>query len=309
MFHDDANLLTGAPLGWIASLCASFTWAFSVLLYRRYGAGQSAVWLNFFKGLLALLFFGVSILVFSIDIDISMKAILLLALSGFIGILIGDTSFFYALPRIGATMTSAIQSLAPGLTAVLAGFLIDESLTWRQWLGLVLTSASMVFLILRQNPRRHVSTESNFVSPRDYAIGVSFALVAAVCQAVGAVIAKPVIVGMSSVVSASLRLWFPVVVLLVWQVCKHRSFRQEFRDFMASGTVVPLAIAGMVGTFLGLILMMHGMRLAPLGIVLSLTSTYPIWIMIVEKCLGISRLGQVDFLLVISGILGIWLMF
>jgi hypothetical protein len=65
----------------------------------------------------------------------------------------------------------------------------------------------------------------------------------------------------------------------------------------------------MVGTFLGLILMMHGMRLAPLGIVLSLTSTYPIWIMIVEKCLGISRLGQVDFLLVISGILGIWLMF
>ena len=51
-------MMPSSAIGWAASLGAAFTWSFSVMMYRKWGVGRSATWLNLFKGTVALVFFG-----------------------------------------------------------------------------------------------------------------------------------------------------------------------------------------------------------------------------------------------------------
>jgi drug/metabolite transporter (DMT)-like permease len=306
-FH--VNGLTESSLGAIASLLASFTWSFSVLMFRNHSAGRSASWLNLFKGIVALLFFGLTAIVTSLSIEVSSAVVWTLAASGVIGVFIGDSAFFAALVRVGGTMTAAIQSLAPSLTAIFAWIFLDEILNGAQIGGLTITSACLVLLVVKQSAWRNLKTSpapSRVHS--NYFYGVIFALVAALCQAAGAVIAKPIIHGMSPISTAALRLWAPVILLFFWQIGRNRGFTPTLRGLVSGRGIIPMAMASFAGTFLGLILMMYGMTHAPLGVSLALTSTYPVWIMIAEQIAGKSEIGKSGFLLVLGSVAGIWLM-
>ncbi len=303
------KFLTESTLGWGASLLASFTWSFSVLMFRRYSIGRSASWLNLFKGSVALGFFGLSALVTGVSLDVPSVVVWTLAASGVIGVFIGDSAFFSALIRVGSTLTSAIQSLAPSLTAILAWIFLGEVLTLAQVLGLSLTAACLIILIVKQSSRHsHRNGEPQPNMHSGYLKGVFFALIAALCQAAGAVVAKPVIGGLSPLSSAALRLWAPVLLLFIWQLRKNRGLNSTLRGLVSGSGILPMALASFAGTFLGLVLMMYGMAHAPLGVALALTSTYPVWIMMIEQLSGKSEIGKSGFLLVLGSVAGIWLM-
>lgn len=309
MDYLNVNFLAADSLGWIASLLASFTWSFSVLTYRKYGLGQSATWLNLFKGFVALVCFGITALIMGAGPDVPAKVFWTLAMSGVIGVFIGDSAFFAALVRIGGTMTSAMQSLAPSLTAFFAWFFLGETLSVPQVFGLILTSVCLAVLVFKQSPRKRSVSNESVASVKDgYFLGVIYALIAAICQAAGAVVAKPVIGGISAVTSSSLRLWAPVLLLFGWQIYKSRGIRHTIRSLVVGRHILPLAIGSFAGTFVGLILMMYGMAHAPLGVVLALTSTYPVWIMLVEQFSGRSEIGKSGLFLVFGSVAGIWLM-
>ncbi len=69
-----------------------------------------------------------------------------------------------------------------------------------------------------------------------------------------------------------------------------------------------LTLAGFIGSFVGLALMMYGVAHAPLGVALALNSTYPVWIVLGERVLGVSTLRPRSILLVVGSVLGIWCM-
>ena len=309
MDHFNVNLSTESSLGSIASLLASFTWSFSVLIFRNYSAGRSASWLNLFKGSVGLLFFGLTTIITGLSLEVSSTVVWTLAASGIIGVFIGDSAFFAALIRVGGTMTSAIQSLAPSLTAIFAWIFLGEILNGAQIGGLTLTSACLVLLVIKQSARQNLQTLHSPAGIRsNYFYGVVFALIAALCQAAGAVIAKPVIHGISPIDSAALRLWAPVLLLFFWQMRRNRGFTSTLRGLVSGRGIIPMAMASFAGTFLGLIFMMYGMSHAPLGVALALTSTYPVWIMIAEQISGKSEIGKSGFVLVLGSVAGIWLM-
>ncbi len=303
------NFLAGDSLGWVASLLASFTWSFSVLIYRYYGVGYSATWLNLFKGFIALIFFGVATALWGVSPSVSSTTFWTLAVSGVVGVVIGDSAFFAALIRIGGTMTAAIQSLAPSLTAIFAWFFLAEELTLAQVSGLVITSICLVILVIKQAPRsERLRGDLRENSSNGYRTGVGFAIIAAIGQAVGAVIAKPVIQDLSAMTASSLRLWAPVLLLFIWQIRKTDSIWNTIHGLVTGRHVLPLAIGSFAGTFIGLILMTYGMARAPLGVVLALTSTYPVWIMLIEQVTGRSEIGKSGLALVLGSVAGIWLM-
>jgi drug/metabolite transporter (DMT)-like permease len=210
---------------------------------------------------------------------------------------------------VGGTMTSAIQSLAPSLTAIFAWIFLGEILTGAQIGGLTLTSACLVLLVIKQSARQNLQTLHSPAGIRsNYFYGVVFALIAALCQAAGAVIAKPVIHGISPIDSAALRLWAPVLLLFFWQIRRNRGFTPTLRGLVSGRGIIPMGMASFAGAFLGLILMMYGMAHAPLGVALALTSTYPVWIMMAEQISGKSEIGKSGFVLVLGSVAGIWLM-
>ena len=321
--------------GMAASLGAAMLWSFSVTIYRIYGAGRSASWLNLFKGLIALTCIGIVALVTDIRGVVTPEVFWTLTISGMVGGLVGDTAFFAALFRIGATLTSTIQSLVPTLTAVLAYFVLGQTLRGMQIAGLIVTSGCLGALLFFEaksarkndkNQRQDISSaESHFseLSPlpevkiavernqthgRIYATGVFFALLAALCQAVGAVVAKPALGTLSPFLVSAIRLWLPAVILIGWQARKVGSLAGALKGMVSGPSLIIIACGSFAGTFLGLTLMMYGMAHAPLGVAFALNSTYPVWILVGERIFGGKAMGLRASLLVVGSVSGIWLM-
>ena len=303
----EAKILTSEWYGLASSLGAAVVWSLSTSIYRKYGVGKSPIWLNLFKCIVALMCFSVILIIDSggggqADLRVHM----VLAASGVVGVLLGDSAFFAALPYIGATMTSAIQCLAPPLTGVLAWMFLGESLGLTRVAGLMVTSTCLAGLIwFESRDGTRANPDFNGVGFRQ---GLKFSILAAVCQATGAVIARPVLDGVSPIVSSAGRLWLPVIILMMIESRRAGGYWQAVRGLASGREAIFLSIGAFLGTFLGLTLMMYGMANAPLGVSLALTSTYPVWIMIGERIFGTGTISRRGSLLVVGSVAGIWLM-
>jgi DME family drug/metabolite transporter len=97
---------TTEALGLAAATVAAMFWAIAVVLYRRVGRVMPPVRLNLTKGLFATVVMGAAVLIgwqFMGHTPWSMSAgmLVVMALSGVIGIGLGDTLLFAALNRMG----------------------------------------------------------------------------------------------------------------------------------------------------------------------------------------------------------------
>ena len=105
--------------GEIAALSAAAVWAIASVVYGRVGETIPPLRLNLLKGIIAIAFLIVTIfLVGDIYPALPTHSLILLSLSGVIGIGVGDTIFFTAINSLGARRTLLLGTLAPPLTAV-----------------------------------------------------------------------------------------------------------------------------------------------------------------------------------------------
>lgn len=296
--------LTGAWTGEIASIGSALTWACSVMLYRRYGGHLSATWLTFYKGLVAILFFALGIGLSDAWTDVSTATISMLALSGIIGVIIGDSAFFMALPKIGGALTSSIQCVAPPLAAVGAWLFLGQNLSPLQAVGLLVSSAGVAAMVWFERRSTEIHPE-----PKSFLFGVLFALLAAVCQAGGVLLSRDGLEGLSSMQGAALRIWFPVVVLGVYEWWREGGTLNHFaRATLKVKHLKEITLASFLGTFVGLIFMVYGMTHAPIGIAIGLTSTYPLWIVIFDVVVFGHRMRALSVASLVCSLIGVFMM-
>jgi len=104
-------------------------------------------------------------------------------LSGGIGFGLGDVAFFQALPRIGSRLSTVlVLCLSAPMAAGMERIWLGTELTWAEVLsaGAILAGVAMAL-----NPR-----ENRHIDPKDLYPGMMFGLVAAFCQAAGAVLSR-----------------------------------------------------------------------------------------------------------------------
>lgn len=231
-------------VGEIAALFTALCWAVAARLFRVLGHHFSALSLNFWKGVVTTSVLGVYLLLVPIESNFSHADIVWLLVSGVIGIGIGDTCFFQALKRIGDSQTVLVaETLAPIFTALLAMAWIGEWLTWQQWLGIAVVLFSVDMLVKQQ---KQGATQAFVLS------GYGFAGVAALCQAVGAVISRDILTRaeMDPAQAAVLRLLGGLIIvigLMFWRKTPwlpHSSHNGKAWKIMfiasAIGTLIPM---------------------------------------------------------------------
>jgi len=140
-----------------------------------------------------------------------------MALSGFIGIFVGDTALFAAMNRLGPRRTSVLFATHAFFSAVLGFVWLDERLGLQAMLGGLLVMAGVMTAILRgrYKDEAHV-LETN---QGHWGQGVALGLLAALCQATSSLIAKPVMVsGVDPVAATAVRVsvTFVAQLLLLW---------------------------------------------------------------------------------------------
>ena len=114
-----------------------------------------------------------------------------LAVSGVVGILLGDTFNFAAVGRIGPRRAGAVFALNAPMAALLGWALLGEALPLRATAGIGVTALGVALAILgrpRADAHRLEALQGTIL------LGIGFGLLAALGQAAGSLIARPVMV-------------------------------------------------------------------------------------------------------------------
>jgi len=243
-------------------------------LYTGPARGMPAQAVNLYKNLVAVLCLIVAILIVAPPVPQDTRAMFLLALSGVIGITIGDTAFFAALKYLGAQVSSATQCIAPPVSALLAAWAFGEVLSPIEMAGLTLTLFAVTAIIYFG---KKDGAQLSHLSRRDLTYSVGLASVSALCQALGVVIARQAFQEVHVLHGTLLRMGPAVVILILSGLVSVQG--TGLRQVMAKpNDAVRLALAAVIGAFCGLVLLSIGTKYAKAGISSALSSTYPIWI-------------------------------
>ncbi|NNF05236.1 MAG: DMT family transporter, partial [Candidatus Eisenbacteria bacterium] len=148
---------------------------------------------------------------------LSLNRTLILALSGWIGLTLGDWALFSSFARLGPRVPTLMMTLAPPITAFLAVPLLGETLGWIQIGGMVVTLAGVVWVVLERAP---VGTKPH----ADLALGLSLAFIGATAQGTGLVLSKmgmagevdPLPATLVRMVAAMIGAWILVIVQRKW---------------------------------------------------------------------------------------------
>ncbi len=271
----NSNLLFGE----ISAILTALSWSVSIIMFRHLGKSFTPLNLTLWKGTLAIVGLVVTLLFTGVPISPETVDVLWLLLSGAIGIGIGDSAFFAALNRMSESTTLLLtETLAPIMTALLAMVWLAEWLTVWQWLAIAVILFG-VDIVIRSRKRKHKLVSVSLS-------GFNYAALAALCQAVGAVIGRDVLVSsqMDAVTASLVRLCggvFTVAIFLVFS--KNKWFPKTNQ---IPHTWKMLIFATFFGTFLAMIFQTYAFANAPAAIVQSLFASSIIFSLVIAYFMG-----------------------
>lgn len=303
-----------AVFGLAAAATAAMFWAGATVMYRRIGRVMPPVRMNLTKNLLATVLLLVVVAGYwqwsgEAPFSLSTPLMALLILSGVVGIGIGDTCFFAALNRIGARRTLLLFMLAPVATAALAWPLLGETLGPLQAVGIAVTVGGVAWVIAERN---HAASDGHVD-----ALGIGFAVAAALCQAGGALMTRHVFAlgEIGSAPSAVVRIVAGSAILVLMLPLDKRFPAAGGNDAnhpdrpSARKTWLLLGTAMFLGTFFGIWLQQVAFKSdANIGVAQTLLSTSPLFVLPIVAVLG-DRVSPRAVLGAVVSLVGVALLF
>ncbi|EEX93449.1 putative permease of the drug/metabolite transporter [Vibrio orientalis CIP 102891 = ATCC 33934] len=260
---------------WLA-LAAAFLWAVASILsvvpaqhlgtfaYSRWRMGCTSLIL----GSMALYTGGWS--------SVETSAISAMMLSGVIGIFIGDTALFACLNRMGPRQAGLLFSCHAVFSAVLGYFLFSETMTSVELLGSLLVFSGVLTAIFFGR-RGQTNNQLESIKGKVW-VGIGLGLLAALCQALGGIIAKPIMqTNIDPVAASAMRMMtaFAAHCLFFFTGAKLARATQPMNIKIFSIT----ALNGFLAMAVGMTLILYALQEGNVGMVALLSSTTPIMLL------------------------------
>ena len=237
--------MTSELIGVMAALAAALCWTLASGLWRRLPTSLGSGQLNLLKNLVALAL-QLPLLLVLVGVGAAGSGgagpVVLLLLSGVVGIALGDSFYLAALRRLGTRRALTFDAAGPALSAIFAALLLAEVPAPRQWLGIALISLA-VLLVATQAPPQSPTTApaptgvpgatgspgaSGATGAEDSrlhgqrGLGIALALAAVGCGVAAALLSRAALRQgqFSPLLSATLRLGAAALVMLpmVWRL-------------------------------------------------------------------------------------------
>jgi drug/metabolite transporter (DMT)-like permease len=197
--------------------------------------------------------------------------------SGLVGIFVGDTLLFAAMNRLGPRRTGVLFASHALFSALLGYLFLSERLGVQAYIGAGVTVAGVMVAVAWGNSKTNVS---EWDSAPSTVAGVSLALLAALGQATGALIAKPALggdLGFDPVAASAVRVTAAVSALWLWRVVNPRS--ASAHSPLTWTLLKQTAISSWVGMGVGMGLLLWALRDGPVGSVGVLSGLSPVLIL------------------------------
>lgn len=298
----------------LAAFLTTLLFSISAICGQRSARQIGGVEANFWRICIAAIFLGIWANFFGTRMR--GEALPIFAVSGLMGIGLGDTGYFQALTRLGTRRTVLIvQCLTAPSAALIEWF----------WLGTRLSAAEIIFIAVilvgvavAMAPGEHLE-----LPPGSLWKGIMFGIVAAVGGALGAVLSRkayavafaagehpdPGTTGYQRVLGGAL---VPAVILLVvkWRSAQAHGGIFENRTLQVSrekwARIWPWVVGnGLAGQTLGVSAMQWALEKTPTGIVTAIIAMTPVVVLPMTRAVDGEKIGTRSLAGAMIGIAGV----
>lgn len=255
-----------------AALAAALTWAFAGIVSANPSKALGALAFNRIRMVMVFAMLAAWTLISGGWTSLSSAIAWPLILSGFIGIFIGDTALFLTMNRLGPRRTAVLFSLNAPLSVVLGWFVLGEALQPVVLLGVAITIIGVMLAIIYGKRKDQLHQWESITGA--LWVGVLLGLLAALSQAVGALIARPIMeTGVDPVAASMVRVGVAALCLLAIGFYPHKALRPQTKFTIP--LISQVALSGLLGMGVGMTLLLFALRGGEVGIITTLSATTP----------------------------------
>jgi drug/metabolite transporter (DMT)-like permease len=265
-------------VGEFSALLTAILWSFTAFAFSHAAGKIGPTQLNMNRLILASVFLALTILIFNFSYKLSSGQLINLAISGIIGLVIGDTFLFLAFGQIGPRLSILIMSFSPLQSAIMAYFFLGERISAIGIFGMFITVGGIILVVSERNhspEAKHKMTLAGFFNGFMGAAG----------QAGGLIFAKLAFDQgeINGFVATFIRVFSSVLVMLPFLLIfrKYKNpvslYRKEKKAFFSTlgGTVF--------GPYLGITFSLIAVEFTKVGIAATLMSTMPVIMLPIAK--------------------------
>ncbi len=293
----------GSYVGYLAGVTTALLWTATSLFFAAALKRISVTWVNSSRMLFAVAMLAVTHrLYFGVWLpNVNVQQVWYLAVSGVLGLTIGDQALLTAFGDIGPRRALLVMTLAPLLAALFGRAGLEERLPWLSWAGIVMTVGGVGWVILERRPDERGGRDEGRVR------GPLLALLAAACQAIGLMLSKkgmghgwlPADQHLDPQAASLVRMAFGAMGML--PIVALYALRENLRGAVtaAPGPKTALAVGlllafggAVVGPYLGVWMSLVASDRVPIGVAQTLSSLTPIFILPFAAILHEERIGR-----------------
>ena len=281
-------------IGESAALITAVLWSATAICFSEASNRVGPIYVNITRLIFAIIFLLITFLFLNIRFDLSLHQVMNLSISGFIGLVIGDTFLFKAFKSIGARLSMLIVALVPAMSSLMAYIFLGERLSYWGIVGMFITIAGIMLVVLKREERPAVHYKIKYA-------GIFFAVIGAAGQAVGLIYAKFAFNegDINSFAATFVRIFSAVIIIYPMAAMTSR-FINPVKIFKNDKrALIFTAIGSFIGPFLGITFSLISISHTQVGIAATIMATVPIIMLPMvrfyykEKLTWISILGAI----------------
>lgn len=281
--------------GILSALLSACSWAFGTITFERIGKVVPFVGITFLKGVFSILLMILLLVITGGLYPIGWWEFSFLALSGIVGITIGDSLFFKSLQDLGAKTQVIFFLLGQILTMILSLLFLGELLSFEQYIG--------AFILLNGVIVTTWGTQTNHPNKTR---GIIFGLASMTCFSVSAIMVKAAISDVPVITATFYRMVFGTIFTLGYGVASKNFFSwiRPLKDKKLFGLFVLNVI---VITYGGFLLSMAAIKYISVSLASVLSATEPVFVLLLAFLLMREKVTKRELIGTIVTLVGLFL--
>ena len=256
-------------IGILSAFGAAASWTYACFIWRSQTQKYKTIDINLIKNIIAFLVFAPAFI--NISSTTELKNIFILLVSGIIGIGLGDTFYLKSLQTIGTRKTLSVETLSPLMAAFSGEIFINEDLTIKSWVGVIIVSISL-FIILKKG--NDFKDENSPFSEKNNIKIFAFPFLSVLCAVLGGLFSRMVFLqsNLSPFITTEIRLLGAIIFLITLKGFNINFFLKNIEKKEQKRFLLSI----LLGTNIGILLQQIVFKTLPIGIGWALLSISPV---------------------------------
>ena len=256
-------------IGILSAFGAATSWTYACFIWRAQTQKYKSIDINLIKNIIAFLIFIPAFI--NLSSVTELKYIFILIFSGIIGIGLGDTFYLKSLQKIGTRKTLSVETLSPLVAAFSGEVFINENLTPKAWIGIIIVSISLFIILKKENDFKEGNP--SFSEKNNLKI-YAYPFLSVLCAVAGGLFSRIVFLenNLSPFLTTEIRLLGAIFFLISLKRFKINFFLKKMERNQQKRFLISIFL----GTNLGILLQQIVFKTLPIGMGWALLSTSPV---------------------------------